>query len=345
MRTKRTYMSMIGMPLAVLISYFLLSCERIKDNLDDCGIYLEFVYEYNMEYSDSFNPQVPSVDVFVFDEQGAYLFTKRSPREALSGDQKMFLGGDLTFGKYKIVTIGGLSDSFRVSDGTRRALTPGQTLLDDVQISLVREAGTVSHEFPPLWIGNTIDIHYQADLSVWPVSLVKMTNHFNLILSKANASQDEKEQDKTDKIAYTFEIKTPEGAIYAHDLSPKSRETVIYQPYSLQQGDDEEALSEAHINTARLLHRNGYDYQLSVRSQKTGNILWEYDLMTLLEHTKPTSRPDGTSLSMQEYLDRQSEWNIILLYKDDEPVGDPDGFTAIRIIINDWIIWLNDVEI
>ncbi len=33
-----------------------LSC--IRDNNDDCGVYLQFIFDHNMEYADSFNPQV-----------------------------------------------------------------------------------------------------------------------------------------------------------------------------------------------------------------------------------------------------------------------------------------------
>ena len=336
------YRNFSRLTFVVFVAVSLLSCEKIKDDMDDCGIYLEFIYEYNMEYADSFEPQVGSVDIFVFDGEGRYLFTKQSPREELIGRKRMFLGGDLAFGDYKILTVGGLSESFRLSDGSGNALIPGQTQLEDIRLSLVRGSEIVSHEFPPVWIGVTQDIRYQADLSVYQIPLVKETNHFDLVL--ARAEERSKAVADTENVPYTFEIVTPEGAVYGPDNTPKREETVIFRPYHLTAGDGADELSEAHINSNRLLYMKEYDYRLIVRSTSTGKVLWDYDLMYLLEHTKPASRPDGSLLPMQEYLDRQSEWHIVVLYKED-PEGDPGGFMAVKVIVNDWIIWINDIGV
>lgn len=65
--------------------------------------------------------------------------------------------------------------------------------------------------------------------------------------------------------------------------------------------------------------------------------------MTLLSKTKPEKRPDGSVLPMQEYLDRQSEWHIVILYKGDENVE--GGFVAIGVKINGWLLWLRDIEL
>ncbi len=44
---------------------FIASCDSIRD-LPRCELWLEFTFDYNMEYADAFSPQVKSVDVFVF---------------------------------------------------------------------------------------------------------------------------------------------------------------------------------------------------------------------------------------------------------------------------------------
>ena len=46
---------------------FIASCDSIREDLPRCEIWLEFTFDYNMEYTDAFNPQVRSVDIFVFD--------------------------------------------------------------------------------------------------------------------------------------------------------------------------------------------------------------------------------------------------------------------------------------
>lgn len=46
----------------VLVCLFLGSCDVMKEDTDNCGVYLEFIYDYNMEYVDSFDPWVNTVD-------------------------------------------------------------------------------------------------------------------------------------------------------------------------------------------------------------------------------------------------------------------------------------------
>lgn len=36
----------------VLVCLFLGSCDVMKEDTDNCGVYLEFIYDYNMEYVD-----------------------------------------------------------------------------------------------------------------------------------------------------------------------------------------------------------------------------------------------------------------------------------------------------
>ena len=61
------------------------SCDSIREDLPRCELWLEFVFDYNMEYADAFNPQVKSVDVLVFDSDDKLLFTKSVKVAALVG--------------------------------------------------------------------------------------------------------------------------------------------------------------------------------------------------------------------------------------------------------------------
>jgi len=144
--------------LAAMACCMLFSCESIKDNRDDCGIWLDFIYDYNMDYADAFNPLVPSVDVFVFDAGGKYLYTKTAQRTALEGGKRMFLGSEMPVGAYRILTVGGLSDDFTITDATGGPLVAGQTTIDQVRTSLVRTNANVADEFAPLWVSTPVDI-------------------------------------------------------------------------------------------------------------------------------------------------------------------------------------------
>ena len=322
--------------ILVVVPHLLTSCESIRDDRDHCGIYLEFIYDYNMDYTDVFDLQVDAVDVFLFDGDGRYLLTKRSRRENLSGGNRMFLGDDIPYGKYKILAIGGLSPNFRVSGRDGSALTAGQTMLGDVRIALAREGATVADEFSPLWVGEVTEVEHKPDLSVWPVHLIKDTNRFSLVLSKPEDNAGTRAEP-----AYTFSIVTPEGAVYGADNAPVLAETVTYTPYLLAPGDDPEELAKGQINTVRLIDGKDYPYRITVQDTRTGRTVWDYDLMELLEAAKPGTRPDGNALPMQEYLDRRSEWRIVIHYKE----GDDGGFVAFKVIVNDWIIWLNEIGV
>lgn len=338
MRTKDIYQNLFRIAL-VIIPVFLLACERIKDDRDDCGIYLKFLYNYNMEYTDAFAAHVSTVDVLVFGADEIYLFSRHARREELIDGNRMFLNDNLEFGQYKLLTIGGLTNHFRISESDGDPLVAGQTRLEDVRIALKRQSENVSHEISSLWVASSIDIDYQADLSVYPISLIKDTNRFHLLLVRQN---EYKKDIRTEASPYIFEIRTSEGAVYDHRNFPQLEETITYTSYAQAKTPEDEGLLAEKINTTRLIENEGYAYNLVVRNSKTGKILWNYNLMTLLEHTKPDDTPHHTSLSMQEYLDRQSEWNLTVLYKDTDM---EDGFVALAVIINDWIVWLNEIEI
>lgn len=63
--------------------------------------------------------------------------------------------------------------------------------------------------------------------------------------------------------------------------------------------------------------------------------------MSLLNIARPTLRPDNTSLPFQEYLDRQSDWNLVFTVTE-KPEG---GFLQIGLVVGPWIYWLHDMEI
>ncbi|MCD7901968.1 MAG: FimB/Mfa2 family fimbrial subunit [Bacteroides sp.] len=330
--------------LIAVMSILCISC--IRDEDDDCGIYLEFIYDMNMEYADSFNPQVNSVDVLVFDNDGVYLFSRSSLRQDLIGGKRMFMGNEMPFGTFKIVTIGGLSDKFYISDAEGNSCVAGRTHMDDIRISLRRESEIVSHEFPPLWMGEPVSINNKADLSVWPVHLIKDTNRFNLTLVKTNSKNNTQ---KESGVPYTFEIETPEGAVYGYDNTPRVNEKVKYTPYYLTHSEESDDVSVGRINTMRLIYGENKRYNLIIRDKQTQEIVWNYDLMELvtkMQDEQPDRRPDGTRLPLQEYLDRKSEWDIVFLYKEGVIGEDPEyGFIAVAIQINDWILRFDEIDI
>lgn len=323
--------------LIIISMLFIASCDSIREDLPRCEIWLEFTFDYNMEYADTFDPQVKSVDVFVFGSDDKLLFSKRAEASALVGGNRMSLADNLEFGSYKVLTVGSLSDSFRVLDDVGRGLVPGTTTLQQVTVALKREADIVDFEFPHLYFGEVVEVdHLPSNTShqVYRVNLMRNTNRFNIVLMRHG------ENEITGN--YTFEIQTPESAAYSWENEPIDRSPVVYVPHYKGQGEASNVVVSTRLNTMRLLNRDGWDYRFLIRNADTGAEVWSYDLMELLNIARPVSRHDGTELPFQEYLDRQSEWNLMFSVAEKPGGGE---FIQIGLVVGTWIYWLHDIEI
>ena len=292
------------------------SCDSIREDLPRCELWLEFVFDYNMEYADAFNPQVKSVDVLVFDSDDKLLFTKSAEVAALVGGNRMSLTDELDAGN---------------------KLAPGTTTLQQVIVSLKRETDVVNFEFQHLYFGEVVEVDHlpsSTDHKIYPVNLIRDTNRFNLALMGY-------EENKVNGTQYTFEIQAPENAVYSWENEPTGQGPVTYVPYYTGPGEISDVVMSARLNTMRLLNRSGWDYKFIIRDANTEAEVWSYNLMTLLSIARPVSRYDGTELPFQEYLDRQSEWNLIFTVVE-KPGG---GFLQIGIVVGNWIHWLHGMEV
>ena len=214
---------------------------------------------------------------------------------------------------------------------------PGTTTLQQVIVSLKRETDVVNFEFQHLYFGEVVKVDHlpsNTDHKIYPVNLIRDTNRFNLALMGY-------EENKVDGTQYTFEIQAPENAVYSWENEPTGQGPVTYVPYYTGPGEISDVVMSARLNTMRLLNRSGWDYKFIIRDANTEAEVWSYNLMTLLSIARPVSRYDGTELPFQEYLDRQSEWNLIFTVV--EKTG--GGFLQIGIVVGTWIYWLHGMEV
>ena len=314
------------------------SCDTIREDLPRCELWLEFTFDYNMEYADAFNPQVKSVDVFVFGSDDKLLFSKRAEATALIGGNRMSLTNELDFGNYKVLTVGSLSDNFQALDNAGRELVPGTTTLQQLTVAWKRASDVVDFEFQHLYFSEVVKVDHlpsNTDHKVYPVNLIRNTNRFNIALMKYGEGQKNGTQ-------YTFEIQAPESATYSWENEPTHQGPVHYVPHYTGQGETSDVFVSARLNTMRLFNRDGWDYQFIIKNADTGAKIWSYDLMKLLSIARPTSRHDGTELPFQEYLDRQSEWNLIFTVTEKPGGGE---FIQIGLVVGTWIYWLHGIEI
>ncbi len=202
----------------------------------------------------------------------------------------------------------------------------GVTTIEETKLRLCHR-GEVEHEFPDLWFGTAVNITHRSGQSVWPVSLLRLTNRFDITLCGIDT--------QAGPFPYTVEIVAPEEGAYDYRNYPLTPGRLVYRPY-LSEHD-----TEFRINTMRLFENEKERYSLVIRNGETGDELWSCDLIRLLKNAKPENRPDGTTLPLQEYLDRRGEWEIVILYDD----MTDDGFVATRILVNGWIVWEYGMDI
>ena len=168
------------------------SCDTIREDLPRCELWLEFAFDYNMEYADAFNPQVKSVDVFVFGSDDKLLFSKRAEATALIGGNRMSLTNELDFGNYKVLTVGSLSDNFHALDNAGRELVPGTTTLRQLTVALKRASDIVDFEFQHLYFSGVVEVDHlpsNTDHKVYRVNQIRNTNRFNIALMKYGEGQ------------------------------------------------------------------------------------------------------------------------------------------------------------
>ena len=323
--------------LVMISVLYITSCDSIREDLPRCELWLEFVFDYNMEYADAFNPQVKSVNVFVFGSDDKLLFSKSAEATALVGGNRMSLTDELEFGNYKVLTVGGLSDSFHVLNNVGHDLVPGTTTLQQLVVALKRESDIVDFEFSHLYFGEVVEVdHLPSNTShkVYQVDLIRDTNRFNIALMGY-------EESEVSGTQYTFEIQASENAAYSWENEPTGQGPVIYAPYYISLSETSDVIMTARLNTMRLLNRNELDYKFIIKDAATRAGIWSYSLMKLLNIARPEYRYDGTELPFQEYLDRQSEWNLIFSVIE-KPGG---GFLQIGLVVGPWIYWFHDIEV
>jgi len=309
----------LGGCLLLLLACF--SCESIHETLPECRLYIDFKYDYNMEFTDAFAAQVNRVDVFVFDKEGTFIMKKSEQGERLgTGTYKMSL--ELPVGEYQVAAWAGMSDAFEMQE-----LRAGQSKLNDLTMKMKREKSLIHNvKLEPLWHGEVKTVHFTGEKEQTEiVRLVKDTKKFRFILQKSGPGE---ELDVNDCL---FEIRADNGSL-AWDNSLLEDDVICFQPYHLEKVEDVGIVVE--MNTMRLLENKKVYLMLTRKSD--GKELMKVNLISYLLLTKM----EGHHIPAQEYLDRQSEYAIVFFYN-------PEllDFLANKIVINGWTIWLKGEEL
>ena len=278
-----------------------------------------------MKNANAFANEVERINLFVFDKDGKYVDCKEEKGDILK-DESFYHMPYLPAGLYKFILIGGnQSGSFEIPE-----LTKGISDISDLNIKLKASNDTVDYEINPLWHGLISEYHVTGEYQTMRFPIMKNTNRFRINLLQKNGELNIND--------FIFSIRTPDKVL-RYDNTVVTDDTIVYKPYTWGQkyiitdlGTGGSAYAEFH--TSRII--DGVQSKLYVYRKTDMKPIIEMDLNRLINDYKAEWH---SSISLQEYLDRQDEYNFTFI------LDDRLQWLNTELIINDWIIRINNNDI
>jgi len=306
----------------------LLFTSCVNDNLEECppeekGSYVQFIYDYNTSFEDLFHKDVFKMDLFLFDKDGVYLQTLSEERvtETLPKGYTMKLP-EGTEDASQFVAWGNLHTSYY--DVTN--MVAGSSTIHDLEVAIRtfnQGENLVAGRLVPLFHGKaerkSAPSAFSNDTTV--ISLMKDMSTFRIVIQSLTENPAFNEQ------TFHFEVIANSGSFDAwnHLADPQKWHFRDYDYVS-----DPNAGSVGELNTMRLFTNE--EFLLRIRSiHPTEYVVLEVNLNKYLNALKLQLFYDMT---LQEYVDREDVYNIIIFVQEDEK--DPNKYVAADISINGW---------
>lgn len=319
----------------------LLTTSCVKDGLDECPpeggeyySYIRFIYEYNMSFEDLFHRQVSSVDVYLFDDDGVYI--QKLTDEAGKGKGPTFPKG-YVMGlpeDYKETTQFVAFPGVRQERLKASAMTPGVSTINDLYVNLNGSTDyMLDTELDPFWHGSIAYTRTKVERNdTTVISLKKNTNNFRIVFQ----SLDEDEEEELDVAQFTTQIKIANATYDAYNAITNPQ-VWTYKPF-YQENDLELNAAVVELNTLRLMADG--DNRFIVRYEPKNEEILNLNLNKYLNGLK---LQQYSNMPLQEFLDREDEYKIIIFLRTEIDGGDPNPkpdkhWIAARVSINGWEI-------
>lgn len=320
---------------ALLMAAGAISCNTIYDDQSDCprGVSLRFVYDYNMEYVNSFHKKVHCVNVYVFDEDGKYVENWMETGDVLK-DENWRMQKEIGEGKYTLLAYGGLccgESSFKASQLQSRA--NAQSEISGVAVSLLHRDWISDQSLHPLFYGIAELEVGKDDYVEKTIYLKKDTNNIRFALQQMNG-----EAITADEFDVTI---VDDNTVLDWQNEPMPAGLVTYKPWAkgetvIGSGEDGETPVTAayyELSTSRLT--TSTSPRLIVYNKEKGENIINIPLNTYLLFLKSELY---ANMPAQEFLDRESEWSLVFF------LDSNNRWYNTRIIVNDWVVRINNSE-
>lgn len=327
----------------LLMTVSVASCESIyDDDLQPCpvGLQLRFIYDYTLEGGNSFPTQVDCMTLHVYDATGKYVRTVTETTDALKSENyRMTL--DLPAGKYRLIAYGGLECDEASFVHTQHPKDYADA--HDTEIGLALHQDCLKKDHPraklhDLFYGSLdVTVKDSTDYTPHTVKMMKDTNHFRILLQNLN-------YEPMDGKDYEFSI-VDDNTLFDHTNDLVDNGEVTY--YSWESGSigtgiaaknsraiTQVQLAYAELSTSRLMTKRSP--KLIVKLKETGEEVINLPLNNYLLAMMSERYKD--KYGKQEFLDRQSNWNMTFF------MHDAHTWAKTRIVVNDWEVRVNEVS-
>lgn len=331
MNSKSVIQSVFSRGLSVLLLILVcISCSLVYTDQAECpsGVSLQFVYDYNMEYADAFHSKAHCARVYVFDAGGAHVGTFEEQGDALK-DESWRMNLELPEGEYTLIAYSGLS----CEESSFTSSLPTRSSLFDLSVALDHEGAVSDKALHDLYYGTqnvTVD-SYRNHQEV-KIHLKKNTNNIRVILQQEDDADIAPED-------FTFTI-TDDNSLLDADNNVVPAGDLTYMPWAkgkVAMGVDTStglvsSAAYAEFSTSRLVKENSP--RLVIRSISQDREIVNIPLIDYLLLMRSDRHSD---MPAQEFLDRESEWSILFVSKNDR-------WFDITIFVNGWRVNINDAN-
>lgn len=299
---------------------------------------VDFRYDMNMKYADAFGHEADAVTLYAFDQDGTLVWQNTEQGDSLaSEDYAMTL--DLEPGVYDLVAWSCCDIAAEMFD--LPAAEPLKASCDDLVCEMIRQKGTDGKSYVQSRLGSLmhgsidgLEITEAEGTHTVRMPMTKNTNEVRVILQHLSGEE-------IDPDSFAFSI-TDRNAAYSFDNTLLPCEEITYREWRKDSGhvgtgsDETRAVTSASalvagITVGRLVQDN--TPRLTVTNDKGETVisipLIDYALMI---------KGHYDSMSDQEYLDRQDEYNMTFFLDDDM------HWMNTHIYINSWKVVLSDVD-
>lgn len=351
--------------LVALVSLAMLTgCDMMKEDEDltNCGLFVTFKYDYNLQRTDMFGDHVGGVTLYVFDSEGRFVRTYENNNIPSMG---MMLDGtythamqimDLPDGKYRLIALAN-QKSYEATLATPGAKYRRSTLAvgdnnEKLQVTLDRKAPSdgstamVDNVAPldTLWHGmtgvETIEVR-STDKTVANLSMVRDTKMLTIGLHNLDDPMDITTEefdyfivDNNGKLAYNNDLMKDEDIVY----------TPFYKwdTYAEDNGNVTGVTAHACLTFNRLVwhEKAAENALLIIRNRTTGKEVCAINLTDFLAQGR--NAYDTFAYSRQEYLDRAYDFYMDFFIKNDKW-----QYAEVRLNLNvlSWAVRIQNVDL